>query len=163
MIGPKKPMNIKAFRLEFLNALRKEGTVHRQALKPTVSNWKEKPTFESKVGLDRKGNASVITFPTGNKKGVQRFVWTDLGTAAHTIRARRAPSLRFRTGFRAKTTPGSFSSGPSRRFGPWRRPQVVRHPGTTPRNWSKDLLKQRQRPFQVAMVAAIHKAAQKVW
>ncbi len=39
-----KQLKITAYRLEILNELRKEGTVHRRALAGTVSTWKNKPT-----------------------------------------------------------------------------------------------------------------------
>ncbi len=160
-IKPKK-LQIDKMRMEILNELRKEGTLHKQELEKTVTTWKHKPQFESLIGLTGR-DATVVTGPTGSDKAVQLWEWTDLGTKPHIIRARRAPALRFRTGYRAKTTPGQFSSGRSKRFGPWRRPLMVRHPGTEARGWSETLTKRRKRPFTRRMIRAMQRAASKAY
>lgn len=159
-----KQLNIKAFRLEMLNELRKEGTVHKQALRKTVTTWENKPTFESKISVSKpRGGASVTTKPTGSEEAVNHWVWTDEGTPPHTITARNAPTLRFQSGYTPRTKVGKFTSGASRRFGAWRRPVVVHHPGTTSRNWSKDLSTSRQKPFQERMKSAMRRAANKAF
>ena len=154
-----KELNVNVFRLEILNALRKEGTVHRKELSKTVTTWDNKPTFKSKISLDRRIGASVHTFPTGTEKAVNRWEWTDEGTKPHTITARRAPSLRFQSGYTPRTSPKKFSSGASRRFGAWQRPVSIRHPGTRPRNWSVELSRIRKKPFEVRVRGAIAKAS----
>lgn len=160
-----KPLKVDAIRLELLNALRKEGTAQRKELKKTVRTWRDKPRFESLVGLERKagGSAMVVTGPVGSDKAVAHWVWTDQGTRPHTIVARRAPTLKFRAGFVAKTRPRRFSSRRGRSFGPWRSPRMVRHPGTKPREWTKLLAKKRKKPFDKRMQDAMKRGAFKVF
>jgi hypothetical protein len=156
-----KKLNIDAYRLEILNELRKEGTTHRQILARTVTTWKHKPTFESLIGLDRRLGATVITGPTGSDKAVKLWQWADEGTKPHTIRAKNAPALSFRTGYTAKSRVGKFTSRRSRRYGPWRRTKSVRHPGTKAREWTKILTKRRKGPFTQRMIKAMQRAAKK--
>jgi len=158
-IKPKR-LKVDAYRLEILNELRKEGTTHRRILARTVTTWKNPPKFESIIGLDREG-ASVLTGPTGNQEAVQHWVWTDLGTRAHTISARRAPNLIFQSGYTAATQVGKYTSRKARRHGAWNRRKSVRHPGTEARGWSARLTKERQRPFEERMKAAMRRAANK--
>ena len=67
----------------------------------------------------------------------QVWNWLDQGTRAHRIVARRAKRLRFFGGYRAKTRPGFIGSqAGSSSGGPVFR-QVVNHPGTKARSWSK--------------------------
>jgi hypothetical protein len=161
-IKPKK-LKVEAFRLEILNALRKEGNLHRKKLKPTVSGWRgKKPKFESLIGLSAR-DASVLTGPTGDDFAVQKWVWTDKGTKPHKIRARNAPRLRFMINFIPSTKPGSFSSGAAASWPPWRSPFEVSHPGTDPRGWSEALAKSRKRPFQREMFAAMKRASSKAF
>jgi len=157
-IVPKK-LNVDGFRLEILNALRKEGTVQKQELRKTVTTWTDRPSFETKISLARQGGASVHTFPTGGEDAVNHWNWIDAGTAVHVITARNAPTLIFQSGYTARTSPGKFVSGQSSRHGAWRRPRSVRHPGIAPRNWSKDLSIKRQKPFEERINGAIHRAA----
>lgn len=155
-----KKLSVDAIRLEILNALRREGTQHRRILARTVTTWRNKPKFESLIGLTRK-DMTVLTGPTGSEKAVQLWEYSDLGTRAHVIRARRAPALRFRWPSTAKTSVGKFKSGPGRRGRNWARKLFVRHPGTKARGWSKLLTKRRKKPFTKAMLAAVKKGASK--
>lgn len=157
-IKPKK-LKTDQFRKEILNALRREGTVHRKKLRPTVAGWTgSRPKFESLVGLS-KGDASVMTGPTGETFAVQKWVWTDKGTKPHRIRARNAPRLKFMLNFIPSTKPGSFSSTVAAYWPPWTSPLEVLHPGTDPRGWSEALSKSRKRPFRRAMFKAMKKAS----
>lgn len=159
-IRPKK-LQVDGFRLALLNALRAEGTEHKRILSQTTAGWTgEKPKFESLISLAG-GDATVVTGPSGNTKGVQKWQWLDEGTKPHVIRARRKPTLRFRAGgFRAKTSVGKFTSGSGRpASGPWRAPVSVRHPGTKARGWSALLTKQRRDPFRERVFDALNKAA----
>lgn len=157
-------LRVTEVRQKILNALRAEGRDQRKVLEPTVATWKgEKPDFESLIGLERgaNGSASVLTGPTGSEKAVNKWVWLDLGTKAHIIRARRLPTLIFRVGgFVSKTRPGSFQSrGGRRASGPRVRPRSVSHPGTKARGWSEMATKRRRRPFTRRMVKAMQVGA----
>lgn len=158
-IKPKR-LKVDEYRKQILNALRAEGAFQKKELEKTVRTWKHKPNFEFLIGLTYE-DAMVVTGPTGDTFAVQLWEWTDQGTKPHTIRAKRAPALRFQTGFQAKTVRGSFRSRRSRRFGPWVRPKQVKHPGTRARLWSETLTKRRKRPFMRRMISAMQSAAKK--
>ena len=160
-IKPQK-LNVDAFRLEILNALRKEGTVHKQKLRPTVEGWKNAPSFESLIGLTG-SDATVLTGPTGNNDAVQHWVWTDQGTDAHIITAKDAPLLKFMVNYSPSTQPGSFSSTHSGSWPPWVSKRQVNHPGTRARNWTETLSKERKRPFTRAMFGAMKKAGSRAF
>lgn len=160
-----KPQRLKvgAFRLEILNALRKEGTVHRQKLKPTVSTWKNPPEFESLISTAPQGSLAVLTGPTGDEDAVLHWLWTDQGTEAHPITARNAPFLKFNQNFIPATSPGKFSSTQAASWGPMATKITVNHPGTKARGWTETLSKERKKPFERAIFGAMKKAASKAF
>lgn len=161
LIAPKR-MRQKEVRFEVLNALRKQGVKDRRALRPTVATWKTKPKFDSKIST-KGGDLSVHTFPSGDEDAVQRWIWADRGTEPHIIRARNAPYLRFRTGYRSKTLPGRFSSRASRYSGGWRRTRAVFHPGQEARNWTAILLQEHGIEFVQAIEDAIERGIAKTF
>ena len=159
-IKPRK-LAVDKVRLELLNELRAEGRDEVRILQPTTDNWRgEKPTFEAVIGLSST-EATLIVGPVGSEKAVQKWVWLDEGTRPHPIVARRAPRLKFRTGYSASTSPGSFRSRGATVSGPWRSPVAVQHPGTAPRGWSEMLQKQRKRPYRDRMLAAVRRGMEK--
>ena len=116
-----------------------------------------KPAFES---LTESGPDLIVwTGPTGDAKAVQLWEWLDLGVKPHTITARNAPFLQFRSGYQAKTEVGKYKSGKSKRYGTWRRTIAVHHPGIEARGWSARYTKERQKPFETRMETAMRKAA----
>lgn len=157
-----KKLNVDAIRKEIENALEEEAKFHRKELEKTVRTWRDKPTFESLTDYGG-GDLVVITGPAGSGSGAQHWVWTDKGTRAHPIVARRAPALRFRAGNIPKTAPGQFSARVGGRVGPWRRPRAVRHPGTKPRKWTEILSKRRRGPFTKRMIKAMQAGASKAF
>jgi hypothetical protein len=160
-ITPPK-LNIRGFREELLDELKKEGATQRRLLARTTTGWNDRPKFESDISLTRSG-AELRTYPTGSEDAVNHWIWTDQGTPPHTITARNAPALRFQAGYTPRTKVRKYTSGQSKRFGAWRRPVTVHHPGTTAREWSVDLSERRKKPFQQRMEAAMARAAQKAW
>jgi len=159
-IKPKR-LKVDAIRLEILNELRKEGTVHKQELRKTVKTWRgEKPKFESLIGLTGQ-DTTVVTGPTGSEKAVNKWVWLDQGT-----RIRWALMSR---DWRSKTTPRKFSSGrgSGRVVIAGRRAMQSRgirpRPGIKAREWSTLLTKRRKRPFTRRMIKAMKRAANKAF
>ena len=159
-IKPRK-LKVDKVRLELLNELRAEGRDEVKILQPTTDNWRgEKPTFEAVIGLSST-EATLIVGPVGSEKAVQKWVWLDEGTRPHPIVARRVPLLKFRTGYRASTTPGSFRSRGAAVSGPWRSAKTVHHPGTVARGWSEMLQSRRKRPYRDRMLAATRRGMEK--
>jgi len=155
------PIKPERIRLEILNALRKEGTVQKKLLRQTTAHWSgDKPTFTAEISLTG-GDANLLVGPIGNTMGVKKWVWTDEGTKPHIIRPKRARALRFRSGYKSGSRPGTFVTGRSSYSGGWVSAQIVHHPGTKARNWSSLLLKERFLPFNTAMNAAVRNGIKK--
>ena len=119
--------------------------------KSTVATWQSKPRF----GVTRRGTAWYIS----TKNDVYSYV--NEGTRAHVIRPRMASRLVFfRTGFRAKTSPGVIGSGSGRRASrDLTFAKEVHHPGTKARNFSKQIKEKWARIWRDKMFAAIRKAS----
>lgn len=117
--------------------------------------WKRKPVF--KTTLAHKAGPDLVG-----------SVWTDdeiygyvtEGTRPHVIRPKHGRSLRFKTGYRAKTTPrviGSHAGGAS---GPTAFAEVVHHPGTAAREFEDEIAKRRQKTLETFVTAALLRVAE---
>ncbi len=153
-------MDIDQYRLEYLNELRKEGRKIKREYEKTTRTWKNKPKFEVIVGLTRKGGgeASVLV---GTDDEIYGYV--DEGTDAHVISAKRAPFLKFRTGFTPKTTRGQIGSRRGGRSGGWVQKKSVMHPGSKARRFTPTIAARRKGPFVRNMRRANERATDKVF
>lgn len=155
VIKAKKMRVREAMKIVFA-AIEEETALHRRELDKTTTGWSSPPIMMTVSGYQ--GNDYVSN--TAPRRGdVDKWNWTDKGTSAHTIRARNAPMLVFQAGYRARTTPRKFSSGPKRRSGPTIRKPSVRHPGTKARGWSEELTNRREQPFANRIDRAMMQAA----
>lgn len=156
-IKPKTP-NVRLAMQIVIDAIEKETELHRTTLDRTTENWTTRPRMETDSRYE--GDDYVATTaPTGDKDAVDRWKWTDQGTKEHKISARRAPMLRFKSGYKPRTRRGLFSSGVSQRFGDDVSTFSVKHPGTKSRNWSVNLTKRREKPFATRIDKAMQRAA----
>lgn len=156
-IVPKKPSKAAMWRelVGGMNVTMKE-TDRRFVV--TYLTWNNRPTFDTKVvGITPGSQRMVGTHWTEN----QIYEWVVKGTKPHPIFARNAKTLAFSSDFVAKTQPGVIGSG-SGFVGPVNAfPQyVLRHPGTAPRNFDKDIARDMKPIFKEAMEAAMARAAQ---
>jgi len=104
-----------------------------------VSDWESDVDFGARVSFDRKVGISLYVFPKGDDKEIWGYV--SGGTRAHTITARRAPRLKFRTGYFPKTLPANaFFKGPGIATGEYRSPLSVNHPGTKAREFERQIM-----------------------
>lgn len=118
----------------------------------TVATWKNKPGFTVKQASGSKLEASVYTID-------EIYGYVVRGTRAHIITPRRAPVLRFQTGFTSKTVPRKIGSRRGGRSGPMVSARAVRHPGTEARDFDIVIAGQ-LRPILVKEVrGAIKKAS----
>jgi hypothetical protein len=108
----------------------------------TTQTWKNEPKWERIVDIQPTHIAVLV----GTDDPI--FQYVDKGTRPHDIEGKKTASnpsgrLAFMTtGFQAKTSPESLSSSYGVSAGPpLVRPQVVHHPGTKPRNFTKKIQK----------------------
>lgn len=104
-------------------------------LRAITATWKHRVKWTVKKG------SNYIQWETTDPP----FIYLELGTRPHAIRARRAKALKFQAGYSAKTTPGVLGSGPGGPFGETLFRPSVMHPGTKPRKWI-DKIKEREQP-----------------
>lgn len=101
-------------------------------------------TWDHDVKFDR----VVEVMPDGVliEVSTQDRIWryVDEGTKAHIITPKMAKVLRFPGTYTAKTVPGVMTARAGGASGPDVFAKVVRHPGTKPRNFSKELTKRWQ-------------------
>ncbi len=150
-----------AFREEFEKTFKEIAPQIKKQYQKTTETWEhEKPTFKSDTSIMGAG-PTLVVYPDGNKKGVEKWMWADEGTRRHKIRPRRKKKLSFRVGGAPKTRPNVVASFPGRGGDQWRSAKEVIHPGTKPRNWSKMLVKEWTPKFRRRIEEAIDIAIRK--
>ena len=162
-VKPIKPdyLQVDTVRLELLNALRKEGTASKKLLRQTTENWQgEKPQFKEKISLAG-GDTTLLVYPDGSEKAVNKWNWLNEGTKPHVIVPKRAKMLRFQSGYTAGSTPNSLRTRRSRSFGETVYAKRVNHPGIKARNWTILVLKERYVPYRTSMNEALEKGLKK--
>ncbi len=120
--------------------------------KATVKTWKRKPKFKRRKAA-RKGRAIEGDVTTRNK--IYGFVTG--GTRRHKIPKRPTPRgfpLKFRTGYRAKTSRRMLGSHKGGAFGGWRSKRQVDHPGTKAREFQQEIAARRRRNLRNFVVRA---------
>lgn len=124
-----KPLRVSTYKKSVERTLNLMELRTKGLLEGAVKSWSGPP----KVVVERTEFGRTLTVDSP----VFRFV--DEGTRAHRIIARRGRFLRFRSGYRAKSSPDSLSSGAGGAFGDSRFAREVWHPGTKPRNYTKKI------------------------
>ena len=131
-----KPARLKedAFRLYMLNARRKFGTEVKAEYGKTTATWKHAVVFETLISLS--GSAFTVLVDTSDKI----YAYVDRGTKPHIIRAKKPGGrLRFNSKFTAQTIPGVVGSAAGYSGGAPVFAQQVHHPGTKPRDFTKNI------------------------
>lgn len=141
---------------EVKKALDYEGRVERTMFESTTKTWRRKVKFVSVVVA----GGGIAAVATGTDDKIYQYV--NDGTRAHIIRPVRARVLRFRTGYRSKTSPRVIGSHKGGASGPYRFAMRVRHPGTKARRFDDEIQKRRKQPFAKLVQDAITKGLSKV-
>lgn len=136
--------------------------------------WKNKPVYERSVKVKPAqiiltvGPVARGSLPRWPKRpsAEQIFELVDKGTEPHLIAARLAPRLRFQAEYKPITTPppgtiAQRTGGPGRATGAQVTALVVKHPGTEPRHFGRQIVKQYQPIFRVKIESAIRKAVRR--
>lgn len=119
-------------------------------LKSTTSTWNHKPAFQ----IDKEPNARVV----GTDDRIYEIV-SETGSRPHVIRPRNAKSLRFQTGYRAKTRKGVIGSTSGGASGSVVHSKSVNHPGFEPR----ELVKAVQEQMDITMERLVDEALRKLY
>jgi hypothetical protein len=159
-ISPKK-LSIAAFRLEWLNEMRRVAKEVKADFEKTTSTWEHKPEFTHQVSLKGPGPELLV----GTDDEIYGYV--SRGTKPHAIFAgiytgkSDKKALSFPARSAPKTRPGSLRAG--RGFKSRKkvaRPYVM-HPGTKPRRFEEGVQKLWKRKYKRRMELAMKRAAQK--
>lgn len=134
-------------------AVHDTGMNIKKAFENTTSTWETDVKFTMRSTFT--GTEAKIEVSTDNKI----YGYVNEGTPAHIIRPRRARMLAFQTGYRAKTRPRSIASGPGGASGPMAYANVVHHPGTKAREFTKYVSVRYLDVLPVVIQQAITKAA----
>lgn len=149
-------LRIDAMRLQLLNDVRKVGTGIKADFEKTTATWKTQVKFEVQVSLA--GGPQAEVFTTNKIYG-----YVDKGTEPHVILPKRKKALSFVWGgpgsYRPKTRPGVIGSSGGGATGDRVAFKGVLHPGTKPRNFSKEIQKLWTPRFKRAMEASMSKVA----
>jgi hypothetical protein len=111
----------------------------------TTQTWQHRPRFV----IIRKTGERIV----GTSDEVYGYV--DHGTRAHVIRARSNKPLAFKTGYRAKTSPGKIGSSSGGASGSNVFARAVNHPGTKARKFSETIAKKWRKELPEIMQRSI--------
>jgi hypothetical protein len=163
-IIPRGRLQAQAFKDEIRKAMQVKTKPDVQNMfRGTVTGWQNKPEFR---GIVRNIQDGIMTrvWPYGSNKAANVYRMVVKGTPPHTIRARKAPMLVYKPGYRPATTPGRLSSRAKQRFGPLQFKKAVRHPGIKqPREFDRLIAEKYKSTFQSDMNKAIRNATIKAW
>lgn len=129
-----------------------------------VRTWKNKPRFVTVIDITD-NRITVLVDTKGDAKDIWRYVDEGTGKAAgnrsddYPIRP-KAPGypLRFQRGYNARTQPvAAYDVGDGSRSGDWVATYEVRHPGITPREFTKQARRNLQRTFRREIENAIRR------
>lgn len=148
LIRPKRPflVGMKRFDIEVGAAQQAAAEEALRRYERITSDWKTKVTFHIRK---LKGGVAV-----GTRNKVFNFV--DKGTKPHIIRPKRSRVLRFQASYKAKTRPGSLTSGGGGATGSTvftARP--VQHPGTQAREFTPRIAAEMRKVYSREMRKAI--------
>ena len=112
-------------------AIHDTGMNMKKTFEGTTSTWDTDVKFTMRSTFT--DSKCEIEVSTDN----EIYGYVNEGTKPHVIRPRFAKRLAFQTGYRAKTRPKSITSGPGGASGPYAYANVVHHPGTKAREFTK--------------------------
>lgn len=146
-----------AVRSEVRKAMHSIGIKAKGTFRGITANWKEENqpryNFETK---NLKSSIRLTVYISGN---VKVFNYVSRGTEPHVILPRNSRRLVFRTGYKAKTQPGSLASGTGGASGPTVAALEVHHPGTKAREFEEQVVAKYEPIFIQAVDEAMKRGA----
>jgi hypothetical protein len=111
----------------------------------TTQTWQHRPRFT----IVRKTGERIVS------TNDEVYGYVDHGTRAHVIRARGNKPLSFKTGYRAKTSPGRIASSSGSASGSNVFARAVNHPGTKARKFSETIARKWRKELPEIMQRSI--------
>lgn len=136
-----------------LTAINEETAQIEKDFQKTTRTWKTRVVFRI-IKARRVGNA--LEGASGTENVIYGYVTR--GTRPHIIRPRRARSLRFKSGYSAKTRGGLVGSATGGAFGATVYAQIVHHPGNEGREFEETIAGFHQKSFERRVQESIEKA-----
>jgi hypothetical protein len=149
-------LDINALRDELRSAMDELQDGIQRDFESTVSSWSTSVSFATRLTVGQTITLQVT--PSGS--GAEIWGYVNSGTRPHVIRA-RGRSLAFRTGYRAKTRPGSIRSGGGGASGDYAYAPEVQHPGTEPRDFTGQIAEKWKPEFRRVGENAMRRVARR--
>lgn len=147
VIRPRKVLNSAKVGANIRRSMRRAADLAKADFQATVASWSSPPGFS----IDEVSPAEYRVWTSD-----RRYIMVDRGTRSHVIVARRAKFLAFRTGYSPKTRPRVIGSTGSSFSGGVVYRRMVRHPGTTARQFSETIAERRRKTILSEVQAAIN-------
>lgn len=129
-------INLNKVRSALADAKSRMADVIEFEYQKTTATWNEKPNFVKEIKT-----GEVYVHPDMRTTIGRIYMYTDLGTKPHVIVARNKPRLVFNWPTIPKTRPRHIGSGLGHKGANLAVKKSVRHPGTTPREFSETISK----------------------
>lgn len=151
-----KPFSAKTLQKDLLAAVDKTLNKGEKLFDRTQRTWDAKVVFyKNKAALDGKD----ITGAVGTD--ALKYLFVTRGTKPHKIRAKRAKSLAFASGYKAKTSKGFIGSKAGGSFGPTVFAPEVNHPGTEARGFEEAIADELTKDLEINVSRALQKTIER--
>jgi hypothetical protein len=154
-IVPKQLFKLPLVRAEMFMEMGRQIDIIDRMYGATYRSWSHKPQF-------KKAFRTAVNFLEAKVSTIDViYAWVDDGTKPHAIIPKRSPLLVFPSSFTPKTNPRIIGSRRGSKSGSAFASHVA-HPGTRPRNFTKEIVKRRAAPYVKQMQAAIKRGVTRV-
>lgn len=132
-------------------ALKRVSTMVAGDFNKTTATWSHKPKFAKKGPVWRSKARQILV----STKHAQ-YAWVSLGTKSHRIPKSGKTLLRWKSGYKQKTTPRVIGSRGGGRTGPWRHSKGHKVKGIKAREFQSEIAKRRRTAMANFCLAAVH-------
>ncbi len=146
-----------AVRKEVRKAMHQVGIKAKKTFREITENWKAENKPEYRFETTNLAHAIRLRVYIGGNTKI--FEYVSGGTDPHVILPKNGTRLVFKTGYNAKTEPGSLTSKPGGSFGPTVAAKEVNHPGTKAREFEEQVAEKYRDIFTQAVDAAMKAGA----
>lgn len=158
VFAPRQVINVEAMRQAIIDKQNGEtGPGIKQLFEQTTTGWRTPPDFSTRRA-DTASQLGIWIGPTG--PNAPQYALVNAGAKPHPIFPRRAPRLRFWTGYTASTRPRVLRSQAYVRSGTYvSSAGVPMHPGFAAREFNKEIADQYRPRFAQEMNEAFAEGA----